>query len=261
MFDARKYWDERLKNQYDLVGVGDISLGMNYNKWSYKVTQKRLAKLIKKYSRLFQDNKVLDIGPGTGFVVNIWKTLGKDVTGIDISSTAVKNLQARYPEYSFLEFDIGSGKVELPENSFSSCSAASVLYHIVDDHSLDVALGNIHRLLKKDGIFIFSDNFIHESQFYITHQRCRTLEEYEAALKRNGFEILDRVPNYVLMNDPVDAKTKFYPRLWHLFTRLSAKSKLLNAIIWPTLYPIELLLTSTLSESPAQEFMICKVVK
>ncbi|OQP66896.1 hypothetical protein A3860_00565 [Niastella vici] len=261
MFDARKYWDERLSNQYDLVGVGDISLGMNYNKWSYKVTRKILFRLFRKYSSMFQNNKVLDIGPGTGFVVNIWKSLGKDLTGIDISATAVKNLKVQYPEYSFLEFDIGSSKVNLPENTFSCCSAASVLYHIVDDKALDIALSNIHRLLKKDGIFIFSDNFIREGQYNITHQRCRTLQEYKDALHRNGFEILDRLPNYVLMNDPVDAQTKFYPRLWHLLTRLSAKSKLLNAILWPAVYPIELLLTSVLKESPAQEFMICKAIK
>lgn len=261
MFDAKKYWDERLRDQYNLVGVGDISLGMNYNKWSYKVTRKILLRLFKKYSRSFQNNNVLDIGPGTGFVVGVWQLLGKHVTGVDISATAVSNLKTLFPEYSFVEFDMGSGKIDLQDNSFSGCSAASVLYHIVDDSALDTVLGNIHRLLKSEGVFIFSDNFIHDRQFNITHQRCRTLDEYEKALKRNGFEILDRVPNYILMNDPVDAKGKFYPRLWYWFTKLSAKSKFFNAIIWPAIYPVELMLTSIFKESPAQEFMICKAIK
>jgi ubiquinone/menaquinone biosynthesis C-methylase UbiE len=261
MFDARKYWDERLNDHYDLVGVGDISLGMNYNKWSYKVTRKILVRLFKKYSAGFENKKVLDIGPGTGFVVNVWKSLNKDLTGVDISATAVRNLKAQFPEYSFLEFDMGSGKLQIPDNTFAVCSAASVLYHIVDDQALDVALANIHRVLQKDGMLIFSDNFIHDGQYNITHQKCRTLHDYETALKRSGFEILERVPNYVLMNDPVDARGGLYPKLWSLFTRLSAKSKFLNAIIWPSLYPVELMLTSILKESPAQEFMICKAIK
>ena len=254
--------DDRLSQHYDLVGVGDISLGMNYNKWSYNITRKILRRLFIKYDVLLPNNEnVLDIGCGTGFVVDIWKSLSKKVTGIDISQTAIKNLKIKFPGFSFMEFDMGSGVVDLPDNKFAICSAASVLYHIIDDNSLDMALGNIHRVLQPDGIFIFSDNFIHNSEFNVTHQKCRTLSEYEKALMKNGFEIIDRVPNYVLMNDPVDAKTKFYPRLWNLFTRLSKKSKLIDAVIWPAIYPVEFLLTSVMKESPAQEIMICKAIK
>ncbi|HTB53350.1 MAG TPA: class I SAM-dependent methyltransferase [Ferruginibacter sp.] len=261
MFDPKKYWDDRLNQHYDLIGVGDISLGMNYNKWSYNITRKILRRLFIRHSVLPKNDNVLDIGCGTGFVVEIWQSLGKKLTGIDISTTAINRLQEKFPEFSFMEFDIGSGRLDLPDNKFGICSAASVLYHIIDDNSLDRALGNIHRVLQPNGIFIFSDNFNHNSEYSITHQKCRTLFEYEKALLKNGFEIVERVPNYVLMNDPVDAKTKFYPRLWNLFTRLSKKSKLMDAIIWPALYPVELLLTSVMKESPAQEFMICKAIK
>lgn len=261
MFDTKKYWDERLKEHYNLIGVGDISLGVSYNKWSYKVSRKILKRLFTKYNQKASNNNVLDIGCGTGFVVDIWKSLNKQVTGIDISCTAVENLKRSYPDYNFVEFDIGSGRLDIADNSFSCCSAASVFYHIVDDQSFNTALGNIYRLLQKNGIFIFSDNFIHNSAFSITHQKCRTINEYTCALENNGFEIVDRMPNYVLMNDPVDANTKFYPRVWNTLTRLSRKSKLLDQVIWPAVYPLELLLTSTFKESPAQEFMICKAVK
>jgi ubiquinone/menaquinone biosynthesis C-methylase UbiE len=260
-FDTKKYWDERLDQHYDLIGVGDISLGASYNKWSYKVTRRILRKLLQKNTQNKTNDNVLDIGCGTGFVVDIWKSLGKKVTGVDISSTAVRKLNVKYPEYKFVEFDIGNGKLPLADNAYSCCSAASVLYHIVDENLFDTALSNIHRVLQKDGIFIFSDNFIHDSSLNIAHQVCRTLDQYTAALERNGFEILDRVPNYVLMNDPVDAQSKFYPRVWNTLTRLSRKSKMMDSIIWPVVYPFELLLTSSMKESPAQEFMICKAIK
>jgi ubiquinone/menaquinone biosynthesis C-methylase UbiE len=261
MLDTKKYWNERFQTHYDIVGVGDISLSVNYNKWSYRVTEKILRRLFKKYSISKTNDKVLDIGCGTGFVVDIWKSLNRKVTGVDISTTAVENLSKKYKDFYFLESDIGNTKLELPDNSFSSCSAASVLYHIVDDKAFSKALDNIHRVLNKDGIFIFSDNFIHTTELSIVHQKCRSLDEYTSALNKAGFEILDRVPNYVLMNDPVDAKGKFFPRVWNTLTRLSKKSKFLDSIIWPALYPLELILTSSMKESPAQEFMICKAIK
>ena len=90
MFNAKQYWEDRLKNQYDLVGVGDISLSQTYNKWSYKVTRRILKKLLRKYSGNSTD-RMLDIGSGTGFVIAIGKELNKSVTGVDISKTAVQN--------------------------------------------------------------------------------------------------------------------------------------------------------------------------
>jgi hypothetical protein len=111
------------------------------------------------------------------------------------------------------------------------------------------------------GVFIFSDNFIHGSNFNLTHQKCRTLENYEKLLKKNGFSITARVPNYVLFNDPVDAKWKIYPRIWSLLTRFSKKWKWFDALIWPLLYPVEIFLTDFMKESPAQEFMICTAIK
>lgn len=149
----------------------------------------------------------------------------------------------------------------MPDNSFDQCSAASVLYHIVDDEALKRALHNIHRLLKPDGYFIFSENFIHQTERDIVHQKIRTLEDYERLVQQAGFKIIDRVPNYVLFNDPVDAKGKFFPRVWAWNIRLSRRSRIYDRLIWPLLFPVELLLTRVLRESPAQELMICQAIK
>ncbi|HEU4633806.1 MAG TPA: hypothetical protein VFS22_07475, partial [Flavisolibacter sp.] len=95
-FNPKKYWDERLSQHYDLIGVGDISLTMNYNRWSYKVSSHRLKKIIKKYVAA-GEGSVLDIGSGTGFVIDIWRSFSKKIHGIDISATAVNNLSKKYP--------------------------------------------------------------------------------------------------------------------------------------------------------------------
>jgi ubiquinone/menaquinone biosynthesis C-methylase UbiE len=260
IFDPKKYWENRLKQNYDLIGVGDISLTINYNTWSYKISRIVLKKLFKKYLPK-KIGAVLDIGSGTGFVIDIWQEFGVQVNGIDISATAVKNLTEKYPCHKFYEIDAGSQSLPFLDNSLQAVSASSVLYHVIDDESLDELLKSVHRVLESGGFFIFSDNFIHGKNLNITHQKCRTLEDYERALQKNGFEIIDRVANYVLFNDPVDASSKFYPRIWGFLTSFSKKWKWFDTIIWPMLFPLEFLLTLNRKESPAQEIMICKSLK
>ena len=259
-FDNKTYWNNRLENSYNLIGVGDITLSMNYNKWSYKVTKHVLKRLLKKYNDS-ANNEVLDIGSGTGFVVEILQGLNKKVTGVDISSNAVRKLSVKFPESKFLNVDIGKELLATPNNTYSTCVASSVLYHIVADQELEFALHNIHNALRPGGIFIFSDNFIHSDEYNVTHQKCRTLDEYERFLASSGFAIVERAPNYYLMNDPVDTKGKILKYLWHFNCKFSRSSTLYDGLVWPSLYPIELLLTRFWKESPAQEFMICRAQK
>jgi predicted TPR repeat methyltransferase len=219
-----------------------------------------LKKIFKKYQSK-KNAVVLDIGSGTGFVIDIWHQFNVQIKGIDISSVSVNRLTEKYPLHQFYEIDVGSQPFPFSDNSFQVVSAASVLYHLVEDEALDFLMQSVHRVLESGAYFIFSDNFIHKKSFNIEHQYCRTLSDYERILEKNGFEIIERVANYVLFNDPVDAKGKFYPGIWRLLTRFSKKWLWFDFVIWPMLFPLELLLTSIIKESPAQEIMICKVIK
>jgi len=51
-------------------------------------------------------NRVIEIGSGLGRVTNFIKKQGLDILGIDISETAVKKAQERYPECNFIRGDI-----------------------------------------------------------------------------------------------------------------------------------------------------------
>ena len=53
-----------------------------------------------------EKNRVIEIGSGLGRVTNFIKKQGLDVLGIDISDTAVKKAQERYPECNFIRGDI-----------------------------------------------------------------------------------------------------------------------------------------------------------
>jgi SAM-dependent methyltransferase len=208
-----------------------------------------------------KNNKVLDIGSGTGFVIEIWKKLDKIIFGIDISKVAVNNLSLKFPESRFFEVDVASNKLPFENNYFQVVSASSVLYHIIDDQSLASFIKNVHNVLEPGGYFIFSDNFINGDELVGIHQKCRTLSSYQSILTNNKFEIIDREANYVLFNDPVDSKNKILKFIWVTLTKFSSKWSWFDKIIWPILYPIELILTSIIKDSPAQEIMICKAIK
>jgi len=115
-FDPKQYWNERLTKHYDLIGVGDISLTMNYNKWSYNVTRFNICKQIKKYVES-SPGMILDIGSGTGFVIEIWQLFKKQINGIDISPEAVKNLRQKFQTEQFFEIDAGSDELPFEESS------------------------------------------------------------------------------------------------------------------------------------------------
>jgi ubiquinone/menaquinone biosynthesis C-methylase UbiE len=261
MFDPQQYWNDRLTGRFDLVGVGDISQTVNYNKWSYKVTAYVLTKIFAGCLEKRSNKSVLDIGSGTGFIIDLWSKMTTSITGVDIAEIAIEKLTRKYPAVVFKQCNAGAEELPFATGSFGCCSAASVLYHIVDDEQLFNALKEINRVLEPGGYFIFSDNFIHSKSLHVTHQKCRTLEDYEKLVKRAGFEIESRQSNYVLFNDPVDSQNRFVKKLWAINTGYSRKYKWFDKIIWPLLYPIELLLTNIVKESPAQEVMVCRAVK
>lgn len=260
-FNPQQYWNERLSNQFNLVGVGDISQTTNYNKWSYKVTKHVLTGIFKKYLALHNNKSVLDIGSGTGFIVDIWSGITNSVSGIDIAEVAVEKLNNQYPQFTFKHCNVGTEILPFVSSSFSCCSAASVMYHIVEDELLQHALKDIFRVLEPGGHFIFSDNFIHNNALDIRHQKCRTLEDYQRMITAAGFKIISRSPNYILFNDPVDSTNKYLRKLWALNTGYSKKYKWFDKFIWPFLFPLEIFLTSIMKESPAQEIMVCRAIK
>jgi len=258
-FSPSEYWNERLKNNFNLVGVGDISMGMAYNKLSYAVTRIGLHRIFKEYC---SDKKghVLDIGTGIGFIINTWQNAGyKNINGYDISIYAVEQLRTNYPALSFYELDIANSIDVLNGKKYDYITCASVLYHIIDNDSWQNALKNIRAAMKNNGIFIFSEGFPVQD-FDITHQVSRSRLQYIEALQNAGFKVLKSKPNYVLMSDPTGTKSLFYRYWWALSVRISRQFPGLAYVWWSCIYPIELLLTRYKKTTPGQEFWICQAV-
>lgn len=257
MVTVAEYWENRLAANKGITGVGYLALGEKYNSWLYRIRKKIFLSNIKK---LFNDWNidVLDVGAGTGFYIDLWSRLGvKNITGIDITNTAIQFLRRNYP-YTFLKLDIGDDLVSLPANKFDAITAFDVLFHVVDDKRYENAIKNIFSLLKPGGIFIFSDNFLHGTPQLSDYQVSRNIGDIENILATTGFEIVKRVPMAVLMNYPIDSSSRVYKKAWNLMRKIISINNTIGFAIGAMLYPIELICVSGMKESPTTEMMICK---
>jgi SAM-dependent methyltransferase len=255
----KDYWDERLATHPGLVGVGFIGLGKPYNDWLYRVKKAVFLRKVRSHGLDLPRSTVLDVGSGTGFFISRWKQLGvRKVVGVDLSDTSVANLRRRFPDAEFHQLDIGSDAEGRWHGTFDVVSSFDVLYHIVDDEKYATALGNIYSFLRPGGLFIWSDNFVHDRTLRATRQVSRSLQEIEEILERTGFEIIERRPLFYLMNTPVDSLNPIRRLFWRVISAAVSRSEIAGQLIGALLYVPERVLTSLLRESPTTEIMICR---
>jgi 2-polyprenyl-3-methyl-5-hydroxy-6-metoxy-1,4-benzoquinol methylase len=218
MYNPKEYWSKRLEENFSLSGVGFTSFGRNYNKWLYKMRKKVLERAILKYQIDFPKIRILDIGCGTGFYVDMWQKKGvRYLTGIDITAISIREVVAKYPTFNFYEADITSPTLiqdlNLREKSFDLITAFDVLFHIVDDDKFGQAIKNIGMLCSEDGLIFVTDIFPHKRPYVILHQKSRLLKDYVQVLSKNGIKIIDRIPVHYLLNAPLDISIELLQKI------------------------------------------------
>lgn len=260
-FNSKDYWESRLSKDYTLRGVGDITLGVAYNNYIYKVRNVVFRRMVKKYKIEISGKDVVDIGSGTGFYVELFRQHGcRNLTGFDITNKVVSELSAKYPAFRFIQKDIGNGDFSFPDR-FDIASSFDVLYHIVEDGKYETAIKNISSLVKEGGIFLYSDNFLPPGKrFEMMHQTCRDIDYIRKTMESNGFEIEQIVPMFVLMNTSF-SNNFFLKRFFNWVTRIVQKGEFWSRLVGAILYPIELFLLSVMKRSSSTEIMICRKVK
>ncbi|HEV8611978.1 MAG TPA: methyltransferase domain-containing protein [Gemmatimonadales bacterium] len=263
-FDNRQYWEARLREHYSLAGVGYLRLGRRYNAWMYRVRGAVFDRVVSQLRHRLpvtgdRSPDILDVGSGTGFYVERWLRLGAQVTGLDLTEIAVGELTRCFPAARFVRADIGGPleQVALPRGSFDAVSAFDVLFHLVDDAQYARAFQNIAALLRPGGYFLWSDNFLRHAAERIQHQASRPLAESVRLVEAAGFQVVERVPMFVLMNYPADTRSRLARWAWTAMAAPAMLGEPLGWLLGAALYPIERTLVRRLRESPSTELMIC----
>ena len=257
-FNAETYWEDRLTKRYDLDGVGYTGLSRSYNQWLYRVRRHNFHRVASKYD-LPDNPKVLDIGSGTGFYVDQWHERGAEhVTGIDITTAAVRGLRQKYPNDTFAKHDISNPLPDSHQGPFDVISAMDVLFHIVDDKKYQSALKNLYKVLSPSGYMLFTDNFLNRDAIKSKHIVHRELSTIRSSVKAAGFSIEERCPIFVLMNEPVDTESRLLRHYWSRLYRAASHSESVGYIVGAVLFPLEITLARVLTESPTTEMMVCR---
>jgi SAM-dependent methyltransferase len=256
--EDRAYWEARLNERFGLDGVGYLGLGPAFNEWMYRVRRDLFCSRVRPLVQARPDLSVLDVGSGTGFYLGLWRELGvRSVTGSDLTEAAVSRLRPRYPDVDLVRWDVG-GEGRLENGPFGAISAFDVLFHIVDDERYARAFRNLFDLLEPGGHLLFTDNFLHGPTQRSETQVSRSLEEIEGVVRQTGFEVVARRPAFVLMNAPIDSRSRALGVFWTLLTKTAGASDRLGRLAGAALYPLEAPLARRLEDGPTTELMVCR---
>ncbi|HSW61301.1 MAG TPA: class I SAM-dependent methyltransferase [bacterium] len=226
--DFKEFYDERYKK-----GLRKSLSGYEFARWH------ALYHFFKNIVKLDRPERILDYGCGSGLFYPLMRSLYPDsqIYGADISSVALDVLTDSFPEFSGKTNLIKNDKTDYQDNFFDLIISIEVMEHV---EYLDKYLTEINRILKKDGVFIwttpcanrFSIEHIYSSltdQIGISslgfrrwkwedeaHVRRLTSQEAEAEMERLGFN---------------DFKFRFRAHFFSFVcTRMSARVKSLSRL-------------------------------
>lgn len=98
---------------------------------------------------------ILDYGCGSGLFIELWKKVfpNSDLYFCDLSSKAIEKLIKKYPEFKGKSGEVKENQAPFQDMKFDIIVSIEVMEHVSD---LNAYLYDIHRLLKKRGIFIWT---------------------------------------------------------------------------------------------------------
>ncbi len=224
-YEPRAYWERRLGEHFDLSGAGFAGLPAPLNAALYRLRARALDGLLAQACLAGRQARpphargpALDAGCGTGYWVAWWHRRGASpVCGIDLTETSVRELAARFPDDTFVRWDLADGPP--PGGPFAAVSCVSVLLHIVDDSAFRRAAGSLAAALAPGGLLLTVDPVrlpAHRAAIdeRARHNVVRDAETYRAAFIAAGLEPAGERPVCVLANQPLAGRDR-----WRLATQ------------------------------------------
>ena len=102
-FHAHRYWEDRHRARRDsLSAVGHAQLDDDANAELYEIKRAKLVDMIGRHVTNPQGQSLLDAGCGIAMFASSLVDLGFDVTGVDVSATALERARSREPRAAFV---------------------------------------------------------------------------------------------------------------------------------------------------------------
>jgi SAM-dependent methyltransferase len=184
-YEPAQYWSDRLETGFNLRATGHWLYSERYNRWLYRRKGRALRRAL---AGVAAPVHALDVGSGTGWVVEQLLAIGATVEGSDIAAPAVSELSARYPGVAFFELAIGADRVPRPDASYDLVTALDVMYHVTDDGQWHDAVAELARVLRPGGLLVITDGLGDEDFQPAPHVRFRTMGRWLDTAARTGLE-------------------------------------------------------------------------
>jgi len=142
------------------------SKGYELTNYFSPITEKRYNQLLDQFEKFRLTNRILDIGAGCGFFLEIAKKRGWEVYGTELSERVIHNCNNKIENMSYGTLE----SINYPENHFDIIVNFEVIEHI---NAPQQFVSEMYRILRKGGI-----NYLTTPNFNAIH-RYRLKEKYD----------------------------------------------------------------------------------
>ena len=177
-------WEQAIKR--GRVQRGNLQVNLNF---------------IQQTELVFEGKTALELGCGAGNLASFLQAQGISMIASDISQTAIEHARKLYPDVEFCAHS--ADKLPYKDDTFDLVMSFDVLEHLpnVDQH-----LGEVQRVLKSDGYYLFqTPNKLTNATFETLKRRSMEWRKFHPSLhfygqlrrrlRQNGF-----CPKFVKMN-------------------------------------------------------------
>ena len=138
----------------------------------------RVKSIVAETIKRIETDNVLDLGCGTGFMINILKSHFTNIVGVDVTQAMMDKVdQSGEANIKLINSDTGS--VELPKNHFDLATAYTFLDHLYD---MNPTFQNCYNSLKDGGLF-YAD-LSPNAYFWDEIKGLDHTKEYDEIIKR-----------------------------------------------------------------------------
>ncbi len=125
------------------------------NSYSNTLLQSPEVSIFIKYRDYFINKNILDVGCGAGRTSYFLRNFTKEYTGIDYSESMIDYCKIEYPELNFIHCDVRDLS-QFKDNSYDFIIFSYNGLDYISNEDREIALNEISRVLKNDGLFVFS---------------------------------------------------------------------------------------------------------
>lgn len=178
-FTFLRHFEEMYKNCDDPHGQSK-----ELQRVDYQLVLAVLKKVILSFASDVEPLRILDVGCGLGYFTSHVKQLfpNADVSGCDISTTAIEKAASFEPQCSFVPMDL-KVRSSLPNRAYNILVALDVLYYFTEKEIVDV-VQNLYQLLEAGGFLLVGYHLPKEMKF---GRYIRSLDDAKALFEEVGF--------------------------------------------------------------------------